>query len=204
MKKLLASMALVAISTQSYATMIDFDFDANGDAIAFNTPITDQYQAWGVMFAGFEDGNAIDINAAPDPDGVVAPSAPNVLTNCNNAGLGCPGNRADVVEIWFASGASNISLELDTLGSESVTFNLFDMGNALVESLSITSSGSMYVPVSFTASGVSRIEALQPNDGWAWAMDNLSFDATRVPEPGTLALVSLALFGLGRMRKQNS
>ncbi|GAA6186583.1 PEP-CTERM sorting domain-containing protein [Aliiglaciecola sp. NS0011-25] len=205
MNKLIAGLSFIFFSSFATATIINFDADANGVAIAANTPITNQYQSLGVTFAGFEDGVLADIAAAPDPDGVTAPSSPNVLTNCANATSTCPGNRADIVEILFASSASNISLMLDTLGSSSVTFNLFDMNDLLIETQSITSGlFSAYVPVSFAATGVKRIEGLQPADGWAWAMDDLSFDAADVPEPSSLALMSLIVLCLGFARKRAS
>lgn len=202
MKKLITGLSFILFSSLSSATVINFDVDAVGVPIAADTPITNQYQSLGVTFAGFENGSSININAGPDPDGATAPSAPNVLTNCGSASFGCPGNRADVVEISFASTASNISLMLDTLGGLSVTFNLFDINDVLIETQSVTSGASIYVGVSFAATGVSRIEGLQPEDGWAWAMDDLSFDAAQVPEPGSLALMSLAIFCLGFARKR--
>lgn len=202
MKKILFVFALSLLSSQAFAVLINFDVDANGDAISANTPITDQYQAWGVTFLGLEDGNAVDINAAPEPDGNAAPSAPNVLTNCDDANLGCPGGRADSIEIFFASAASNISFMLDTLGSLEVTFNLFDSNDVLLETQSVTSNGSLFVPVSFAAAGVSRIQGLQPNNDWAWAMDDLEFDAVSVPEPGSLALLAFTVLGLGFCRRK--
>ncbi|TRY29228.1 PEP-CTERM sorting domain-containing protein [Aliiglaciecola sp. M165] len=202
MKKILFVFALSLLSSQAFAVLINFDVDANGDAISANTPITDQYQAWGVTFLGLEDGNAVDINAAPEPDGNAAPSAPNVLTNCSDASPGCPGGRADSIEIFFASAASNISFMLDTLGSLEVTFNLFDSNDVLLETQSVTSNGSLFVPVSFAAAGVSRIQGLQPNNDWAWAMDDLEFDAVSVPEPGSLALLAFTVLGLGFCRRK--
>lgn len=192
---MLATAMAAVPGAASAATLINFDVDGFGNVIAADTPITNQYANLGVTFRGFEDEAPVDINAAPDPDGVPAPSAPNVLTNCSNASTGCPGNRADVVQILFASGASNISFQLDTLGGNEVTFNLYDASDVLLETLSISSNGSLYIPVSFSASGVRRIDGLQPDDGWAWAMDNLSFSTGAVPEPANWAMM-IAGFGL--------
>jgi hypothetical protein len=192
---MLATAMAAVPGVASAATVINFDVDGLGNVIASNTSITNQYANLGVTFRGIEDEAPVNINAAPDPDGVPAPSAPNVLTNCDNAGQGCPGNRADIVQILFAGAASNISFQLDTLGGESVTFNLFDGNDMLLETLSVSSNGSVFVPVSFSASGVRRIDGLQPNDGWAWAMDDLSFDGGVVPEPASWAMM-IAGFGL--------
>lgn len=202
MKKIITTLAGVLLASNVSATVINFDTDSDGVLIAANTPITNQYQDWGVTFAGFENGNAVDINAAPDPDGVAAPSPRNVLTNCSDANLGCPGNRADLVSIMFDNAVSNISLMLDTLGGEAVTFDLFNSNDDLVESLTITSGGSVFIPVSFTSSGIVRIDAFQPNDDWAWAMDDLAFDAAAIPEPSSFALFAVSLIGFGLARRK--
>ncbi|MDO6428263.1 PEP-CTERM sorting domain-containing protein [Thalassotalea sp. 1_MG-2023] len=190
---------LVLATSYAHGTLIDFDTDANGNVITANTAITNQYQNWGVTFAGFEDNASININAAPDPDGVTAPSGSNVLTNCAVASLGCPGNRADIVEILFSGSSSNISLMLDTLGSSSVTFELYDINNLLLETKTVSSNTSTYVPVSFSSVGVSKILGLQPNESWAWAMDDLSFDmnlSAEIPEPSIIFILSLGLLAL--------
>ena len=191
-----------ALPMTASAAVINFDVDGLGNVIAANTPITNQYSNLGVTFLGLENGQAININAAPDPDLSPAPSSPNVMTNCSDALNFCQGNRADVLQIFFAAAASGISLELDTLGGDSVTFNLYDSLNVLLETQTI-STGS-YSPVIFASSGVSRIDGLQPNDGWAWAFDNLTFDTTTaVPEPLTLSLFGAGLAGafVARRRK---
>ena len=132
LRNVIGSVALLFASSLTMAApiVIDFDVDGLGNPIAPNTPITDQYASVGVTFLGLEDGAPVDINAAPDPDGVTAPSGPNVLTNCANASLSCPGNRADVVRILFDIPVFDISLQLDSLGSRSVTFNLYDAADA--------------------------------------------------------------------------
>lgn len=197
-----AAMALAAALTLASPaladpTVINFDVDAMGNPIAANTPITTQYAAWGVTFLGVENGQPVNVNAAPDPDLVPAPSSPNVMTNCANALSFCNGNRADLVQISFASPVSNISLMLDSLGGQSVTFNLYDALNNLLETQTVTSGNSSYVPVNFASSGVSRIDGLQPDDGWAWAFDNLTFNGSAVPEPSTWAMMLLGFGGIG-------
>lgn len=205
LRSLSAAAALAAFPAVTSATVINFDVDGFGAPIAANTPITNEYSALGVTFLGLEDGTPIDINAGPDPDLTAAPSAPNVLTNCSDAPSGCPGNRADVVRITFAAPVSGISLELDSLGNLSVTFNLYDAADNLLETQSVTSLDSIYVPVAFAATGVSRIDVVQPDDAWAWAMDNLTFtsgDTAAVPAPGALVLFGAGLASLAAMRRR--
>jgi hypothetical protein len=206
-KNVLGSVALFFASSLTMAApiVINFDVDGLGSPIAPNTPITDQYASVGVTFQGLENGVPVDINAAPDPDGVTAPSDPNVLTNCANASVACPGNRADVVRILFDMPVFDISLQLDSLGSSAVTFNLYDAADALLETLTITSGSSVFIPVAFTASDVRRIDGVQPDDGWAWAMDDLTFSRAEaaVPVPSTLLLFGLGLLGLGIRGRRN-
>ena len=40
---------------------------------------------------------------------------------------------------------------------------------------------------------------LQANDSWGWGLDNLTYD---IPEPGTLALLGIGLFGMGLARRK--
>ena len=106
------------------------------------------------------------------------------------------------MQISFASAVSQLGLQLNSLGGSSVTFNLYDSLNNLLETQTLSSVGG-YVPVTFSASGVSRIDGLQPSDGWAWAMDNLSFESSgAVPEPSTWALMLLGFGAVGFMMRR--
>ena len=50
--------------------------------------------------------------------------------------------------------------------------------------------------------GVYSFSMTQPTDTWVWGMDNLEFDINAIPEPGTLALLGLGLFGMGLSRRR--
>lgn len=197
-------LALAGTAASAAPVVINFDVDAFGNTIAANTSITNQYASLGVTFLGLENGSAININAAPDPDGSPTPSSPNALTNCSNASPGCPGNRADIVRIAFAAPVSDVSLSLNTLGPAAVTFNLYDAADVLLETLTQLSPDGTYAMVAFTASGVARIDALQPMDGWAWTLDNLSFESSTVPEPSAIALMLAAGLAAGVARRRRA
>ncbi|MGK7937155.1 MAG: hypothetical protein AB4206_15395 [Xenococcaceae cyanobacterium] len=69
---------------------------------------------------------------------------------------------------------------------------------------SATDSGTLY-PIAFSSTNISRIDIFQPNDGWAYAIDNLDFTSSAaVPfefSP-TLGLVAMGgICGLSRLRK---
>ena len=201
----LSAAAMVSLSATAFAapTTNNFDVDDDGVAIAANTSITDQYADLGVNFLGLEDGLDIDINAAPDPDGDPMQSAPNALTNCSDASVICPGNRADVIAISFDQAVSGISVWVNSLGSEDITFELYDAADNLLETSSIGDTDA-YDLLSFSAVGVVLIEILQPSDGWAYAIDDLTFTsgAAPVPVPGALVLFGSGLAAFAARRRK--
>ena len=203
-RSLLGAVFLALPLAANAATVINFDTDGLGNPILASTAITNQYANLGVSFLGLEDGSPVDILATADPDGGTEPSSPNVLANCSTGGSGCGGIRADIVRIGFLTSVSQISLQLNTLGSESVTFQLFDGLNNVLETQTVTSGGSLFVPVSFAASGVTRIDGLQPFDGWAWAIDDLTFSAAVIPVPAPLLLLGTGLLGLAALRRRKA
>ena len=94
-----------------------------------------------------------------------------------------------------------------TLGGLPVTFNAYGAGGVLLETV-VSGTAGQFDPVpflltSFSSSGISYIEALQPNDTWGWGMDNLEFNSA-VPEPGTVLLIGSGLLGLAARRRRAS
>jgi len=71
------------------------------------------------------------------------------------------------------------------------------------EEFSRYSSYPNFDQVGFSSSGISRIDMLQPNDGWGWTLDNLSFNGERnpIPEPTSLFLFGTGLVGFILRRK---
>ena len=195
----LALAANLAAVCAAHAVIIDFD-NSPGGAIAPGTNITDQYSSLGVNFQSIENGGGATGVADNTTYSGIYDVSSNIWTNCD--AVGCPGNRADILRVTFDSAASNISLQLQSFGGQSVTFNLYDAMDNLLETVMATGDN---VFLSFMASGVFRIDGLQPSDSWAWGLDDLTFDlagASEVPLPAALPLFLAGLAGIGAMRRK--
>ncbi len=177
--------------------VVDFDNLPGGGTIAADTALTTQYSSIGVTFSALEDGSPVSaavINSA-------SPISGNYWANTSDGDFG---PRWDALIMEFATPVSGVNWLTQSHGGLSITFNAYDAGNTLLETLVITGN---WVPTSFAATGISRIEALQPDDGWGWGMDSLEFDsAGQVPEPATFAMLALGLATaslLGRKRRRH-
>lgn len=194
---LAAAAALVWPATASAVVYtVNFDTDDDGTAIAPLTVLTDQYADWGVNFLGLENGRQTDIQVGGDPDGDPQPSLPNVLTNCAPASLQCPGSRADIVRILFDAATASVAFQVNSLGWLPITFEAYDASNNIIETQTVISDRG-YERVSFSSGGIYRIDGLQPDDFWAWTLDDLTFDIEAGPSEDVPAPAALALLGLG-------
>lgn len=177
------------VSANAYAaTVIDFSVYPE------NTAITDQFADQGVTFRGLEEGVQVpNVTAA-----FGSATGDTFLSNCYPTRCD---QRADVVEVSFATPASNVSFGVDSEGSLEITFNAYDASDNLLETFSASSDGGVF---GFSASGISRIDMLQPNDGWGWGFANLTFDGAAVFEPvptmsayGAIALILSIMLIMG-------
>ena len=188
----LALVAILLSPMAANAVPITIDFDDLAD----NTVLTDQYAALGVTFSAFEDGAATDsvVGAFTNV------SSPNVWSNCSPT---ICGDRADVLRIDFAFLVGSLMWYTDTAGSQQPIFNAYGQGGALLETVIATATNQgNFALTSFSSSGISYVELLQPSDFWGYLIDDLSFEATSVPEPGTLALLGIGLLGMGAARRR--
>ena len=196
LSKILIVTFLFCIVGNANATVIDFDNLPGGGTLASNTILTTQYSTLGVVFSATE-------NSSPVRSAVISTFQPISGNYWANTDSGSFGPRHDILSIDFSSEVENVSWLTQSYGSRAITFNAYDSNSSLLES--VTTTGD-WLLTSFSASGIARIDALQPTEGWGWGMDNLSFDsATQVPEPGTAFLIVAGLLGLaGARRKMKS
>lgn len=183
--------AALAVSTSAVHanTVIDFA------TLPQNTEVTTQYAGQGVTFRGLEDGGEVATVTAD----FSSETGDRYLSNCYPTRCG---SRADILEINFTEAASDVSWTLDSEGGLSITFNAYDGGGALLDTFDATGDGVIFGFGSL--SGISRIDALQPNDGWGWGLAKLTFesDVSAVPLPATLPLLAGAFGGLGLLRRR--
>lgn len=175
----LVVVGLIALYFSANANAVVIDFSVYPE----NTAITDQFAGEGVTFRGLEDNVEVpNVTAA-----FSSSTGDTYLSNCYPTR--CV-SRADVVEVSFTSLADNVSWGLDSEGSESITFNAYDLNGTLLETVSATSDGGI---VSFSVNGIKRIDMLQPTEDWGWGFANLTFDASAA---ATAPVPTMSAYGL--------
>lgn len=176
-------------------TLIDFSNSPVG-ALSAGSILTTQYSSFGVIFSATENG--LPVNLAVVDNYTVAAGGIYLGNTDSNTFL----NRHDTITITFSNPVNNVSWLTESLGNLSITFNAYSSSNALLQTVVTPAAGVSWGATSFSVSGISRIEANQPVDNWAWGLDNLSY--TAVPEPASALLLGLGSLGILARRRRNS
>lgn len=195
-----AVMALGAGGAAQAATL-DFESVPGSGAASDGLAISNQYASQGVTFSTIEDG--VEFSAHLFNDFVDRGFA---IWNTTTSDIF--GNRGDILRMSFSAAVDAVGFDYNPLGflGNQTVFNAFDFQGNLLESFTVPgATGISYVPVAFSSSGISRVDIVQPNESWAYTIDNLSFQTqTRsVPEPASvLGLLTVGALGAGSALKR--
>lgn len=194
-----AALALALASAPAIATTIDFDTSPGGP-VANGSRVDTQYASLGVTFGLLENNVAVGTGALASSD-FGGTGTGNALWN--TVGGVFPqdsDNRTDILRITFNGLANGVSFV--TVGDGDLTqFNAYDAVGTLLETQANLTGG--FASIVFATGGIARIDALQSIDNFTYRIDNLSFNLTAVPEPGTWAMMigGFALAGAAMRRK---
>ena len=199
--KLIIASLFVFSPFAAHSTLITFDEVPN------NTVLTDQYMSLGLVIAGFENGGAVSqpiATTAFSGEFGGPPVSGQVLENRD-----ADNSRADLIRFIFSGAASGIEFDFLPFGSSgpNTLIEAFDQSMNLLFSSTIGGPATSSVNFHYVlpVAGVYSFTMSQPTDSWVWGMDNLQFgiaDSVAVPEPGTLALLGIGLFGVGLSRRR--
>jgi hypothetical protein len=180
-----ATLALAAPATA--ATLIDFNSLAGGASV------TNQFAAQGVLFST-RSGTTIS-NAAIS---VYFPCCGTPDPALGNSVNGTGGDQEYLI-ISFITPVSNLSFGYDNYGTQYLANSIkaYDIDNNLIQTRSATPgvADNALETINFTVSDISYVEIRQSGPGWMFAIDNIRFGGSAVPEPGSWAML-IAGFGL--------
>ena len=196
MKRILSVLFLLVISVDASATLIDFEDQsgahtpiANGyNGLVWNTNAGDVWTLNGTTYSDQSSGYTTLANALPGNNVAYNAYAINPVDI-----TGSNGTSFDLTSAWFASAWDSV-----------LTLNFTGLRNGVeIYSMSLDATRTAAQQVVFNWSDIDTFRIM--DHGNHFAMDNLIINENAsVPEPSTLALMSLGLAGFGFSRKKKS
>ena len=187
----MAICGAMASPAAAATTVINFDDTAAPKSFEIQTPLTNQYAAYGVTFAALEGGLGTEVLDEASDFGVGARSGDNFLAFNIFTGLGA--------EVTFATAISGFQIFAGNAAGYHGSYwaKAYNLGGDVVDSLSFQfSPGNQggYTALNLSGAGITRVQFGSTNANWV--ADDLSFTVGgAVPEPATWAMM-ITGFGL--------
>lgn len=174
---------LALLSTPVQATFIDFETDTFGNPTVSGTPVAGTYSSLGATFVGadfFTCGG-----------GCPTPIFGHFISSSAN-------DFFSPVTIMFSSVASFVSMV--NVSNSAFTLSAFDVNNVLLGSVSVS---SFLQVASISTAGISYVVV---STSFQYGFDDLTFFLAQqpVPEPATIALLLLGVFGTVGLRVRHA
>ena len=118
-----------------------------------------------------------------------------------NTGTG----SGSIVDLGFGGLIDSFSIFASEGLNSGTTFmaEAFDIGNILLDTFTLNPVNADWGLLSLAASGIDRVRLTFDSNRCCAIFDDLSYNtAESVPEPGTLALFGIGLFGMGLARRR--
>ncbi len=196
--KVVAASLLLGISGLVNAAVVTIDFDGTGapDTFSQTQPLTNLYSPQGVTFSGVNGSSGSILNQGGN-FGFNARSGTDFFAY-NTSGTG------SIFDLTFSSAISSFSIWAASSVRDTYSIEAFDSNGASIDTDSLIVS-SAWQELSVAGSGIARIriDASAIDFG---AFDDMTFSTdrtTRVPEPGTLMLLGVAMACLATNRRRS-
>jgi 4-diphosphocytidyl-2C-methyl-D-erythritol kinase len=189
LNRLIARLALVTAGLMAAAlpaAAATVTFEDLGTRVSYVNPVADRYASQGLVFSSNTTYWTYDHL--------------DTRSGAGNYSLGS--YNWDNITGYFTTAVNSLSLWVGDEGGDMdfATLNVYDSANRLLTSVS--GSGASWFQLSVnTSSNIARFEIVERN---RVAIDNLTFSANNVPEPGTLALAGLAMVGVALVRRRRT